>query len=252
MVCLNKALDSHLLQQALFEARISRLEFQLVCRHTHTNKHTHTQLYPHHNPISVPHWWCRLSFPGCHRWAAWVTAVIHQWRLINQKCQQHLLLHHAVTMVTRGGDGWDLPQLCPLLSVTQGPCQSVPVNATLNWQGYISQEMDCFPKCPSSPYGASGERWKLSSSYIFMKISADTKHFVRFVSWFVFAVNVYLALNSAQNRYNIFLEFILLYVAVMVIFCYYSNKMLKNKVNMPSQLQWSLMKTLFSNFKHWW
>lgn len=38
----------------------------------------------------------------------------------------------------RRGTARDLPQLCPLCSVTHGPCQSVPVNATLNWQGYTS------------------------------------------------------------------------------------------------------------------
>lgn len=42
---------------------ISTLKLQLVCRCMHKYKHTHahTELYPHHNPISFPHWWCRLS-----------------------------------------------------------------------------------------------------------------------------------------------------------------------------------------------
>lgn len=161
----------------------------LVCRHTH--KHIHmqsftliiTQYLSHTDDVvSVS----RLSSENSSR----VTAVIHQWQLINQKCQQHLLLHHAVTMVTRGGEHCGVPQLCPLRLVTQDPCQSVPVNASLNWQGYISWCMDCSPKRPSFPYGASGERLKLSSS--FMKVSTDTNDFA-------FSIYILVCFGSKQR-----------------------------------------------------
>lgn len=66
-------------------------------------------------------------FPGCHRWAAWVTAVIHQWRLINQKCQHHLLLHHAVTMVTRGGGRLRSTSALPLVL---GHSRPMPISAS--------------------------------------------------------------------------------------------------------------------------
>lgn len=103
--------------------------------HTHTHTHCHCafialvmSLYQSHtdNVASVSQL-SSLSSSG-------VTAVIHQRRLINQKCQQHLLLSPPVTVATSGGGGAEIYlSFCLLNLVTQDSCQSVPVNAGLNW-----------------------------------------------------------------------------------------------------------------------
>lgn len=70
-------------------------------------------------------------FLGCHHRAAWVAAVIYQWRLIYQKCQQHLLLHHAVTMETRGGGQPEIylsfAPCARSLMAHANQCQSMPL-----------------------------------------------------------------------------------------------------------------------------
>lgn len=91
-----------------------------VCRHTCT-------LFTHIGPTPT-----MLSlFLGCHHRAAWVTAVIYQWRLIYQKCQQHLLLHHAVTMETRGGGQPEIylsfAPCARSLMAHANQCQSMPL-----------------------------------------------------------------------------------------------------------------------------
>lgn len=65
-----------------------------------------------------------------------VTAVIHQWRLINQKCQQHLLLSWPVAVVTGGGRGPRSTLVfvsCSWSVKTHAnQCQSMPV-----WSGRV-------------------------------------------------------------------------------------------------------------------
>lgn len=105
---------------------MSRLELQLLCSQ---HIQTHTELHPHHNPISVPHWWCRLSFPAviCDK-LEWQRSSTNDGALI--KSASYTYFCTMVTMVTRGGDGWDLPRLAPCarsLRAHANQCQSMPV-----------------------------------------------------------------------------------------------------------------------------
>lgn len=119
-------------------------------------------------------------FPGCHRWVVWVTAVIHQWQFINQKCQQRLLLQHAVTMETRGGDGWIYLgfALCDRsLEAHANQCQSMPV-----WIGrtIYHKRWTAVQKWPHVPYGTSGRIWELSTSNVVFKNQSCCKVLSRY------------------------------------------------------------------------
>lgn len=98
--------------------------------HTQTHKHTHIHctlitlvmsLYQSStdNVVSVSQL-PSLSSSG-------VTAVIHQWRLINQKCQQHLLLSRPVAVETSGGRGL---RSTSVLSPVLGHSRSMPISAS--------------------------------------------------------------------------------------------------------------------------
>lgn len=101
-----------------------------------------------------------------------VTAVIHQWRLINQKCQQHLLLSCPVAVVTSGGRG---PRSTLVLSPVVGQSTLMPISASHCQFGvagsYFIKE-DYFPKRPLFAYRASERRWLSNTP---MKICADKK-----------------------------------------------------------------------------
>lgn len=97
--------------------------------------------------------------PSCHPWAAaeWQRSST-QWRLIYQKCQQHLLLSPPVTAVTSGGGG---PRSTSVLSPELGHSRLVPIGASqcqFELVGSYSMIGDCFPKWPLFTYGALGGR----------------------------------------------------------------------------------------------
>lgn len=93
-----------------------------------------------------------------------VTAVIHQWRLINQKCQQHLLLSHPVAVETIGGRG---PRSTSVLSPVLGHSRSMPISASqcqFEMAGSYFIIEDYFPKWPLFTYGASERTLRLSNT----------------------------------------------------------------------------------------
>lgn len=93
-----------------------------------------------------------------------VTAVIHQWRLINQKCQQHLLLSHPVAVETSGGRG---PRSTSVLSPVLGHSRSMPISASqcqFEMAGSYFIIEDYFPKWPLFTYGASERTLRLSNT----------------------------------------------------------------------------------------
>lgn len=142
-----------------------------TCTHMHTHGHCavitlNMSLYQSHtdNVASVSQ---LSSLSSCR-----VTAVIHQWRLINQKCQQHLLLSPPVTVVTsRGGGPWSTSVLSPefghsrLMPISASQCQFELV-------GSYFLIGDYFPKWPLFASGAREERLMLSNT---VKICTDKK-----------------------------------------------------------------------------
>lgn len=144
--------------------------------HTQTHKHTHIHctlitlvmsLYQSStdNVVSVSQL-PSLSSSG-------VTAVIHQWRLINQKCQQHLLLSRPVAVETSGGRGL---RSTSVLSPVLGHSRSMPISASqcqFEMAGSYFIIEDYFPKWPLFTYGASERRLRLSNTS--MNIPADLK-----------------------------------------------------------------------------
>lgn len=105
--------------------------------------HTHTHSFIAHSSLLS---WAFISptpimsslFPGCHPWAAaeWQRSSTNEGSLIKSASNTYYCPVPLPWKPAVAGDR-DLPRFCLLYLVTQEPCQSVPVNASLKWQGHI-------------------------------------------------------------------------------------------------------------------
>lgn len=134
----------------------------ILYTHTHKHRHAHghcaviTLIVSHYqshtdNVASVS----QLSSLSSSR----VTAVIHQRRLINQKCQQHLLLSPPITIVTSRGGG---ARSTSVLSPEPGHSRLMPISASrcqFELVGSYFMIGDYFPKRPLFAYGAGRKDW---------------------------------------------------------------------------------------------